>query len=105
LDASLPTGLILDRQKRTLRLDWESGPPTILDWERLRIACPCAQCQGEFRTQLVDAAGIKAAAEETQLADVTIMGHYALQPHWASGHMTGIYTWEYLRGLGTSIDS
>ena len=28
-----------------------------------------------------------------------LVGHYALQIFWSDGHSTGIYTFEYLRGL------
>jgi DUF971 family protein len=39
------------------------------------------------------------APEELQLTDVTLVGRYALQLAFASGHNTGIYSFRYLRSL------
>lgn len=38
-------------------------------------------------------------APELQLQDVALVGHYALQIGFESGHGTGIYTWKHLRTL------
>ncbi len=65
----------------------------------MRWACPCAECRGE--------AGIPGrldkvtdlSAEEAQMTDVGLIGQYALQIGFASGHSTGIYTFRYLRSL------
>ena len=37
---------------------------------------------------------------ELVVTDVTLVGQYALQIGFQSGHGTGIYTFRYLRGLG-----
>jgi DUF971 family protein len=47
------------------------------------------------RLDLVD----ELPAEELQLADAGLVGQYALQLSFASGHATGIYTFRYLRRL------
>lgn len=39
--------------------------------------------------------------EELRVADVTLVGQYALQIGFESGHNTGLYTFSYLRGLDT----
>jgi DUF971 family protein len=36
------------------------------------------------------------------LTDVGLIGQYALQIGFASGHATGIFTFRYLRSLGES---
>jgi DUF971 family protein len=33
------------------------------------------------------------------LAGFGMVGGYALQPHWADGHESGIYSFQYLRRL------
>jgi DUF971 family protein len=38
--------------------------------------------------------------EELRVTDVGLVGRYALQIAFASGHATGIYTFSYLRSLG-----
>jgi DUF971 family protein len=35
-----------------------------------------------------------------QLLSFDLVGGYALQPRWADGHNTGIYSFTYLRRLG-----
>jgi DUF971 family protein len=100
MDVGEPTGIRIDRESRTLSLSWTGLPDTVVDWTTLRLACPCAQCQGEFRSQGLDVVAIRGNAAELDLVDVVIIGRYALQPEWRSGHGTGIYTWEYLREIG-----
>ena len=36
-------------------------------------------------------------AEQTRLADVQLVGNYAVSPHWGDGHHTGYYTFDLLR--------
>lgn len=96
----MPTGVRVDRESRTLSLSWTNFPETVVDWTTLRLCCPCAQCQGEFRSRGVDVGEIRGNAAEIDLVDVVIVGRYALQPEWRSGHATGIYTWEFLREIG-----
>ena len=42
------------------------------------------------------------ADAELKLADVMLVGQYALQVAFESGHSTGIYTFRHLRSLGIS---
>ena len=35
--------------------------------------------------------------EQTRLADVTLVGGYAIAPTWGDGHHTGYYTYALLR--------
>ena len=99
MEDDLPAGVTVDRQTRELRIDWPGGPPSVIPWLQLRLACPCARCQGELRSQLLDADAISRSPDESELVSVVLMGHYAIQPEWKSGHATGIYPWEYLRAL------
>ena len=40
--------------------------------------------------------------EELRMKDVTLVGQYAFQIAFESGHATGIYTFTYLRELKTA---
>lgn len=64
----------------------------------LRRACPCAQCVNEWTGQRVITP--EAVSEELTIADVSIVGRYALNFRWSDGHETGIYSFRYLRELG-----
>ncbi|HZT97059.1 MAG TPA: DUF971 domain-containing protein [Chloroflexota bacterium] len=96
---SLPTGVEVLSRARTLTVTWAGSPPTVIPWRLLRLACPCAACRGEMGTEQLEAEAIVRDPDETTLVNVVMMGNYALQPVWASGHSTGIYTWDYLRRL------
>jgi len=79
----------------------EDGRHTTYSVEQLRWACPCAECRGEAGAP-GRLARVKALSpEELLIKDVTLVGQYALQIAFESGHATGIYTFPYLRGLRT----
>ena len=64
----------------------------------LRRACPCAQCVNEWTGQRV--VKPETVSEELTIADVSIVGRYALNFRWSDAHETGIYSFRYLRELG-----
>ena len=70
--------------------------------ERLRWACPCAECRGEMGSPGRLARVQSLSPEELNIKDVVLVGQYALQVAFESGHATGIYTFPYLRALGSS---
>lgn len=83
-----------------LAVAWSDGAESYLPLERLRRACPCAQCGGEpdvlgrlIRPQNVYSNG------SFELVSYEFIGGYGLQPKWGDGHSTGIYSFQYLRRL------
>lgn len=100
-----PTSVVLELQNvqligNELALRWNDGGETYLPIEFLRRACPCAACGGE-----PDVMGnllrpdVSYTARSFELAGWQPVGGYALQPRWADGHSTGIYSFAYLRRL------
>jgi DUF971 family protein len=79
---------------------WNDGKESFLNLETLRRACPCAACGGE-----PDVLGntsrphVSYTEKSFQLTGFDLVGGYALQPHWADGHASGIYSFTYLRRL------
>lgn len=89
----------LIRAENVLEVTWEDGLQTRLTGAELRWACPCAECRGEAgQPGRLDRAG-QLDEKELTLTDVSLVGQYALQLAFASGHSTGIYTFRHLRGL------
>jgi DUF971 family protein len=41
-------------------------------------------------------------AKAFELKRIATVGSYAIQPVWADGHATGLYSFEYLRRVGTA---
>ena len=82
-----------------MEITWEDGGRTNYSAEQLRWACPCAECRGEAGAPGRLARIQTLSPEELAIRDVTLVGQYALQIAFESGHATGIYTFPYLRGL------
>ena len=82
-----------------MQIVWEGGQTSSYKGEQLRWACPCAECRGEAGAP-GRLARVKALPdEELRSQDVTLVGQYALQIGFESGHNTGLYTFSYLRSL------
>lgn len=85
-----------------IAIAWSDSTESFLQMEPLRRACPCAGCSGE-----PDLLG-KIARPDPAHTDASfhlrgwqLVGGYAWQPAWADGHSTGLYTFDYLRRLGS----
>ena len=87
-----------------MEITWEGGEHTSYTAEQLRWACPCAECRGEGGAPGRLARVKSLSAEELRIKDVTLVGQYAFQVAFESGHATGIYTFPYLRTLRTEPD-
>jgi len=87
-----------------LAIAWSDGTESYLPLEGLRRACPCAACGGEpdVLGQVVRPA-VRYTATSFQLRSWRNIGGYALQPAWADGHDTGLYTFPYLQRLGAQF--
>jgi DUF971 family protein len=90
------------RADNRLEIAWEDGVQTRYTGAELRWACPCAECRGEAGVPGRLDAVRDLANDELVLTDVGLIGQYALQIGFASGHATGIFTFRYLRSLGES---
>ena len=86
-----------------LAISWNDGSETYLRLADLRRACPCAACGGE-----PDVLGNIERPEVTytpasfELRGYQLVGGYALQPTWGDGHGTGLYSFAFLKRLGTA---
>jgi DUF971 family protein len=85
-----------------MEITWEDGARTTYSGEQLRWACPCAECRGEAGTPGRLSRVDRLAADELRIRDVTLVGQYALQIAFESGHASGIYTFGLLRRLAAS---
>lgn len=83
-----------------LAIAWEDGVENYLKLEEVRRACPCATCQGEPDvTGHVVRPPVSYNDKSFQLLSIEHVGGYAIALRWADGHSTGIYSYEYIRGL------
>jgi DUF971 family protein len=92
-----PTSIDVQRAAGTMRLAWSDGHETIYDAVTLRWLCPCAYCRGEAGLPGWLDSAPTLTDEQIRLADVTMVGGYAIAPSWGDGHHTGYYTFTMLR--------
>jgi DUF971 family protein len=84
-----------------LAVKWDDGTEQFIPLENLRRSCPCAGCQGEpdILGNLYKTTEKPLVPNAFALVSIARVGGYAIQPIWADGHDTGIYSFEYLRML------
>jgi DUF971 family protein len=83
-----------------LAIVWNDGVESYLPVETLRRACPCAACGGEPDVLgYVDRPAVTYTPQSFVLLGCQVVGGYALQPAWADGHGSGLYSFPYLRRL------
>ncbi len=90
-----------------LAIKWDDGTESFIALDKLRRACPCAGCKGE-----IDIMGNvyknpekPYAVNAFELVKVDSVGGYAVQPKWADGHNSGIYSFDYLRRVAKESDA
>ena len=88
---------IMQEGDAALRVTWGDGRACLYEAPRLRRACPCAQCVNEFTGERV--LRPEAVSDALSIANVELVGRYALTFRWSDGHETGIYSFRYLRQL------
>jgi DUF971 family protein len=84
-----------------LAIKWDDGGESFIPLETLRRHCPCAGCKGEadIRGNVYRVPSRPLLPEAFRLVRVIPVGGYAIQPVWADGHATGIYTFDGLRQI------
>ena len=88
---------IMQESDAEVRVTWADGRACLYSAPRLRRLCPCAQCVNEFTGERVLRA--ESIPEDLTIADVNVVGRYALNFRWSDGHDSGIYSFRYLRAL------
>jgi DUF971 family protein len=82
-----------------LAIKWDDGSENFIPLEKLRRRCPCAGCKGktDILGNVYKNPEQKFSAAAFQLVRAVRVGGYAIQPVWADGHATGIYSFDYLK--------
>jgi DUF971 family protein len=87
-----------------LAIKWDDGGEDFIPLEHLRRACPCAGCKGEMDIlgNVYKNPEKALTAKAFELVKLASVGGYAIQPVWADGHNTGIYSFDYLRRIAAA---
>ena len=91
-----PANIEIDKTAQEIRITWNDGQVGVLAFDKLRAACPCAECQAHHAD---DNPLRRAMLVNVELESAQLVGSYAIQFQWADGHRFGIYAWQYLRSL------
>ena len=91
-----PTMLTVHQQSRVLEVAFDDGAHFRIPFELMRIYSPSAEVQGHGPGQEV----LQTGKRDVVVTDITVVGHYAVQPHFSDGHDTGIFSWDLLYRLG-----
>lgn len=91
--------LDIERIGGELAIKWDDGQESFIPLATLRRSCPCAGCKGEMDIlgNVYKNPDKPLAKNAFELIRIGRVGGYALQPLWADGHDSGIYSFEYLR--------
>jgi DUF971 family protein len=100
-----PKNIVVDVENGLMQINWADGHTSVYEFTTLRRACPCAGCRpwvhGVGAVGDSPQAVRSAIGELHSVKDVNAVGGYAINFHWADGHDSGIYSFEYLRSICT----
>lgn len=91
---------IFEASPSELGITWKDGHRSVYSFHHLRVNCPCATCndlRAKFGQLVINKDTIRPKGLEP-------VGRYALQVLWNDGHQTGIYAWEFLKGICPCAD-
>jgi DUF971 family protein len=82
-----------------LAIRWDDGSESYFKLETLRRLCPCAGCRGEvdIMGHLHKGPEVALTPQAFELRRLVNVGGYAVQPVWADGHASGLYSFDYLK--------
>jgi DUF971 family protein len=90
-----------------LALKWDDGTESFISLENLRRSCPCAGCKGEVDVMgnLYKNPDRPLSADAFRLVRLTSVGGYAIQPVWADGHSSGLFSFDYLKRVAEASNT
>ncbi len=94
--APRPTEIKLHQKSRVLEIAFDDGKAFRLECELLRVYSPSAEVRGHGPGQEV----LQTGKRDVEIKAVEPVGNYAVRLVFSDGHDTGLFSWDYLYGLG-----
>ncbi|MBU6459535.1 MAG: DUF971 domain-containing protein [Proteobacteria bacterium] len=91
-----PIEIRLKRKSRLLELEFDDGKAFSLSCEFLRVYSPSAEVRGHGQGQEV----LQTGKKNVNIERIEPVGQYAVRLVFTDGHDSGLYSWDYLYGLG-----
>ena len=95
-----PLDIKLHQKSRVLEIRFDDGSTFNLPCEYLRVYSPSAEVQGHGPGQEV----LQVGKEDVNITGIEPVGNYAVSLSFDDNHDSGIYSWEYLYGLGRDYE-
>ena len=84
-------------------ISWADGHTSHFDFAFLRDNCPCATCNDERSKKeamtLPASVALPMYKPKARAQSASQVGNYAIQIFFTDGHSTGIFSYDYLRGI------
>jgi DUF971 family protein len=95
-----PTEIRVKKAEKRLEVDFDDGARFSYPAEFLRVESPSAEVQGHGPADKKIVAG----RQHVGILEIEPIGNYAIKIKFDDLHETGIYSWDYLYGLGFNHD-
>lgn len=95
-----PSEIKLHQKSRQMEISFADGKRFELSYEFLRVYSPSAEVRGHGPGQEVPQVGKK----DVDITAIEAVGSYAAQPRFSDRHDSGLYSWDYLYGIGSDRD-
>jgi DUF971 family protein len=95
-----PVEIRLVKDRRALTVAFDDGRTFKLPAELLRVTSPSAEVQGHSEAQRKTVGGKR----NVTILSVDAVGNYAVRIGFDDMHNTGIYSWAFLRDLGSNAE-
>ena len=99
--AAVPEAMVVHAKSRVLEVAFQGGERYRIPFELMRVYSPSAEVQGHGPGQET----LQTGKRDVTISRVEPVGHYAIQPSFSDGHDSGIFTWDYLRFLGSQQEA
>lgn len=96
-----PTEIRLNREAKTLDVEFDDGQSFAIRIELLRVESPSAEVQGHS----ADQKQLVTSKQDVGITDITPIGNYAVRIKFDDGHDSGFFTWNILYRYGQNQDS
>ncbi|MEZ5614575.1 MAG: DUF971 domain-containing protein [Rhodocyclaceae bacterium] len=99
-ETPIPTEIKLHQKSRMMELTFGDGSRFELPYELLRVYSPSAEVRGHGPGQET----LQVGKRDVEIVQIEPVGAYAVKPVFSDGHDSGLYSWDYLYGLGANRD-
>lgn len=93
-----PVDIRLHQKSRQFQITYDDDSQFMLSCEYLRVMSPSAEVQGHGPGQEV----LQIGKENVNIVEIEPIGNYAVRLVFDDGHDSGLYSWDFLYGLGTN---